>query len=303
MRLAILDLGTNSIKCDIFDIDDFATVKRVYREKKTVRLGDQVFLTKRLDSEAKQRVFAALEEFAKQIAGLKVDRVLALATSAMRFASDGKDFLKSIKTQTGISFKIISGEKEAKLIAKGILSNGKTPSQTFALVDIGGGSTEVSFCHKRTLIDCFSLEIGAIRAQQIFLKNTPPKPSDVKKLREEVRRLFSQEKRNWPKTEKVIGSSGTIRAIRKIIRETGAGVEPYKAMIATELVAEMQEKKTKELLEIQGMDSKRVDIVLAGAIILDEVLSLLGAKEFSVTGFALRDGILEDQLEESLSRV
>src|SRR4051794_25043244 len=157
MRLAIIDLGTNSVRFDVHQISSSSlkpglSEKRLHREKLMVRLGQNVFTRGKLDPAAMARTVEAFRSFSRTLRDLKVDRVLAFATSALREASDSTKLIERVRARTGIELRVISGVEEARLIALGFLANTSPPEERFGLIDIGGGSTEVSIIkNKETL--------------------------------------------------------------------------------------------------------------------------------------------------------
>ncbi len=310
MRIAIIDLGTNSIRFDIHEV--FANRKgvlqhrRLYREKTMVRLGQDLFLNGKLSEESKRRTLEAVQSFKQTLDALSVDKTVAFGTAAVRDASDGESFLEEIKQQTGVEFRMISGAEEASLIAKGILNNEiKAPKGIYALVDIGGGSTEVSICKGRQILHAYSFNLGVAKLQQVFLKTQPPArdkkhPGDpVAELRNFIKSIVVPRImiEHWPKVDSIIGSSGSIIALAKLVnQDKDQGHIPFLKKDLTRVVEQIKAKTTAELLAMAGMEPKRVDLILAGGILLDEVATLLHAKQIRTTEFALRDGILEDEL-------
>lgn len=304
MRLAIIDLGTNSVRFDVVEVGERGELVKLHREKLMIRLGEKVFLRRRLDPHSISVCLDAFESFARTIRDFKPKRVVAFGTSALREARDGERLIAKIKQRAGISVRIISGDEEARLIARGVLKNEAVLRGRFALVDIGGGSTEVSICSGRKVLCGASFALGTARLQQLFLKTIPPEVgsskngSDVEPLRRHIRglllyRLVSED---WPKVNRVLGSSGTIRALSRISKkETGSSIihRPY----LDDLVRRMMTMKREELLSISGMESRRVDMILAGGILLQECMSAVHAKTAELTEFSLRDGILDEQLE------
>jgi exopolyphosphatase/guanosine-5'-triphosphate,3'-diphosphate pyrophosphatase len=308
MRLAIIDLGTNSIRFDIHEVSANRTGtllhRRLYREKTMVRLGQNLFLAGNLSEESKRRTLEAVVSFGETMSALEVDKVLAFGTAAMRDASDGESFLAEIKDQTGVDFRIISGIEEAGLIAQGILHNELNPPKgLFALIDIGGGSTEISICRNDKVIHSHSFNLGVAKLQQVFLKRQPPvkdkKHNPVQDLRNFIKSVVLPQAiiDRWPKVPKVIGSSGSIIALAKLVnKDRDAGNRPFERKDLTKVVSQIQVKTPAELLSMRGMEPKRVDLILAGGILLDELTQILGAKEIRTTEFALRDGILQSEL-------
>jgi exopolyphosphatase/guanosine-5'-triphosphate,3'-diphosphate pyrophosphatase len=313
MRLAVIDLGTNSIRFDVHEISSnrkgLVQHRRLYREKTMVRLGQDLFLAGKLSNEGKRRTLEAVYSFKETMDALDVDKIVAFGTAAVRDASDGDTFLKEIETKTGVHFRMITGAEEASLIAKGILHFDKTPPGVYALVDIGGGSTEISICKGTKILRSHSFNLGVAKLQQVFLKTQPPKKIQIskKKKSDPVQDLRNFIKSvvlpkmlidRWPKAARIIGSSGSVIALAKLVHTNREAASlPFTRKALSKTVKVIENKTPVELLSIQGMEPKRVDLILAGGILLDEVALLLGAKQIRTSEFALRDGILVDELE------
>jgi exopolyphosphatase/guanosine-5'-triphosphate,3'-diphosphate pyrophosphatase len=297
MRIAIIDLGTNSVRFDIHQLGPKkGSVRQLHREKIMVRLGQGVFLNGKLDRSAVQRTLQAFTRFKKSAAQFKAAKIIAFGTSALRECSDGERFLRLVHERTGIQIRVISGSEEAQLIALGILSNEKTPKGKYALVDIGGGSTEISICRGKAILHSFSFPLGTARLQQVFLKKSPPAAASIQELREFIQGTLSSVilSEHWPKVDQILGSSGTIRALAKILE--GSEWDEFRRDDLSDLVDEMSSMTTTELLGIDGIESKRVDMILAGAVLFEEIMYALSARKATPTEFSLRDGILEEEL-------
>lgn len=304
MRVAIIDLGTNSVRFDVHQISSSKTVKTLHREKLMVRLGQGVFTHGKLNPEAVRRTLQAFTSFKNTAEDLGVERFVAFGTSALREASDGQKLLKLIQAKTGIEIRVISGKEEASLISLGVLSNEKLPKGRFGLIDIGGGSTEISLCRGKKVLAGDSFALGTARLQQVFLRGSPPraktnsKEDPVKLLRKYIRTtiLTKTLSESWPKIDKLIGSSGTVRAIAKLAKKKGNGKSIDRSDLK-KVVKAMCTMNTEELLSMPGMEAKRVDMILAGAILLEECMNVLNVKKIVSTEFSLRDGVLEEQIE------
>jgi len=306
LRLAIIDLGTNSVRFDIYRVSHKGA-QRLHRSKTMVRLGDDVFKTGKLTPEAMRRAAVAFLKFKKILRLHKTDRVVAFGTSALRTATNSAEFIRQIELKTGIQVRVISGREEAELIAKGIQANIDIPRGTYALVDIGGGSTEVSICSGRRIVKPHSFQLGANRLFQNYLKTVPPefrpnaKTNELhpilalrQKLKVELHGLTA--KGHEGPVKSLIGSSGTIRTISKILKKLGHSGQPIYRSDLSGLISEMQTMSREQLKRLPGLEPKRVDLILAGAILLEEILFALNLKQVYVTDFALRDGILVSEL-------
>lgn len=302
MRLAIIDLGTNSVRFDVHQVDSQQHVRTLHREKLMVRLGQGVFLNGRLDAQAKRRTLQAFKSFKTVIENLKVNRTVAFGTSALRDANDGDRFVEEIKQNVGIEVRIMPGIEEARLISLGILSYEDFGNSKVALVDIGGGSTEISICKKDKTLHSKSFSLGSARLQQLFLKQIPPRSESVKKLRKHIRATLLKKIKveGWPKVDFVVGSSGTVKALFRILKENGSDWVDRSDL--KRLNKKLSNMPQKELFKLPGMEIKRADMFLAGTILFEETLNALGAKSFSFTEFSLRDGVLIHEVERLLKR-
>ncbi len=304
MRLAIIDLGTNSVRFDVVEAHPQAgEPQKLHRDKLMIRLGEGVFLKKRLNTHSIQVCIEAFKGFKKTLEEFKVDRIVAFGTSALREAKDSDKLIRKIKRETGISVRIISGEEEARLIAKGVIANEFSLNGRYALVDIGGGSTEISICSGRKVLHSSSFPLGTARLQQVFLKSIPPELNSkrghpVEQMRRHIRGvlLYHVVTQEWPSVKRIIGSSGTIRILQKISKKI-SDHNFIDSSTLDNLVEKMIPLNRSQLLRIPGMEARRVDMILAGALLLQECMNALHAQHIYTTEFSLRDGILAEELE------
>lgn len=298
MRLGIIDLGTNSVRFDVHQIGPGRRLKLLHREKIMVRLGQGVFLNRKLDRGAIRRTLHAFTRFSRLSKQYRTGKIVAFGTSALREAQDADRLLDEIRKKTGIHVRVIPGSEEAQLIGLGILSNEEVPKKTFCLVDIGGGSTEISICRGRKTLHSMSFPLGTARIQQVYLNQSPPAQEALKNARQHIRNTLYQVSipERWPKAELVIASSGTARALARMLQKKSKPGS-FTAEDLGALVARMSELTTGELLEISKMEAKRVDMILAGAVLMSECMDVFGAAKVRVTPYSLRDGILEEELQ------
>ncbi len=308
MKIAILDIGTNSLRFDLYENKN-KELKRVFRKKRMVRLGDGVFSTGRLTPEGMRRCMSALHSIGSALKELKVTHVYAFGTSALRTATNSKEFIAEVKAKTGISIRVISGNQEGDLIAKGILANEDLFAGVTALIDIGGGSTEVSLSRGQKLLERHSFDLGANRLQQMFFKDIPPvfrkgELHPVLALRQHIRErlapVFQTKRLN--RARFCFGSSGTIRTINRILKKIRRGGRGIDRTELSALVAEMCHMKREQLKQLPGLEPKRVDLILAGAILLEEIIFALGIRKVYVTPYSMRDGILVEVLNPALKQ-
>lgn len=302
MRIALIDLGTNAVRFDVVDVSSDGTARRLHRERLAVRLGEGVFQSGRLGKAAMGRTLAAFESFQKTCRELNVGRVTAFGTSALRDSANSDVFLSLLKRRTGFDVRVISGKEEARLIAQGILAHEERDAKDItALVDIGGGSVEITLCRGRRILRSTSFKLGVARLQQVFLKTVPPRPakgdqSPVLKLHRHVRSLLAEgaPRGGWPEVSKIIGSAGTIRALDRMQRTAKGG--PLTAKPLRRWAERFAALSRAGLAKIPGMEPKRLDTILAGAIVLEEIVRALKAERVDPTDFSLRDGMLEEEI-------
>ena len=296
--LSIVDLGTNSVRLDVVALRGRA-FRRLHREKRMVRLGDRLFERGHIDPAAVERVEDALRDFSALHSALGGQRMAAVATAAMREAPEATDLVERWNERYGIAFRIISGQEEAALIARGVLAEEKLPSGGFGLVDIGGGSTELSLCQGPQVLESFSLPLGANRLQQSCLKSIPPAKDGIAALRKAAQQALEplRGQHRWPGLKELIGSGGTIRALRRLAKAAGAKDQPFTVHFLSDLVRQMERLERVGLLHIPGMDEKRVDLILSGALVLEETALALGAQRIRATEASLRDGLLAVERE------
>lgn len=312
MRVGIIDLGTNSVRFAIYDLDELGHYETVYKKKLMLRPGQGVFNTGQLKKTTIRALTDAFQKFARRATTAGVESVLAVGTSALREAKNASEVVTRIERKSGIRVKVISGAREAQLIARGILAFDKLPRAAFTLFDIGGGSTEVSLCRGTRRLKSLSLPLGALRLQQLYLPHgaaapLPERVSAVLQMRLAIQKLLvKQLGRKHPPVNLAIGSSGTIRAVARLIDRRHAGTlfsmrrKKKKPLLGfprsqlKELVDRMLTLNKTELTRLPGMERRRLDIILSGSILLLELMEFLSVDRLRTSNYALRDGLLLD---------
>ncbi len=300
MKLGLIDLGTNSIRFDVYAFSPDGSEERLLRERELIRLGDTVFTSNYISSESMSRAIEVFAKFKKMGEELGVERYIAVGTSALRDAKNREDLIMQVQKATGIELRCISGDEEASLIARGVLENEKIGDEPVAIVDIGGGSTEIIVAIGQSIFHATSFNLGTLRLQQVYLKTHPPRPESpesahpLNELRHHIRTSLSSTiiRGGWPPVKKVIGASGTARAITRLTKAYGDKAATIEVESLEKLIQRMSRMTIQELLELPGMEAKRVDIILGGAVVLDEVAEIFRVRRIHVTEFSLRDGLL-----------
>lgn len=303
MRIGLIDLGTNSIRFDVHEISSRGEAIRLLREKELVRLGETVFTTHRVSDDAAKRTLEAFRKFRKIAEELEVEQIVAVGTSALRDATNSQSILRQVEKETGIEVQIISGEEEAELIARGVLKNEKNLENPVAIVDIGGGSTEIIVCKDEVVYHSTSFNLGTLRLQQVYLKTHPPTTGDrsaLPELRHQIRTSLSATivREGWPEIKRLIGASGTIRALQRMGKKAGDKNGSLERETLDKLIRRMSGMNLSELKEVPGMEDKRVDIILAGAVLLEEIADVFRMKKIYTSEYSLRDGLLDREVSK-----
>lgn len=294
--LGIIDLGTNSLRLDVLDVSQPLPVL-LHREKNMVKLGENAFLKNQLTPVAMKRTLEALQDFSLILSQNKITHLMAYATSALRDSKNKNAFIKKVYQKTGIPLKLLSGEKEAELIARAILKR-ETKAKNAVLIDIGGGSTEITLSAQGKIKLSKSLPLGAARLRQLYLQKAPPKATDILELKKFIEHLLKKSFAKVSfKSSHMMGSSGTVKGVYQIMQELYPGPSAIELKNLTKLNTQMSLMNKDELAKLPGMELKRVDLMLAGSIALEEVAHYFQVTQIDYTPVALRDGLLDEFLK------
>lgn len=298
-RLAAIDIGTNSIRCIVVEADKSGTFRILDDEKITVRLGEGLRQTGAISADAWQRALDALARQKKIIDGYGVQAIEAVATSAVRRATNGAAFSAAIEAEVGISVVTVSGEEEAELAALSAFNNFDLDDCRNLLVDIGGGSLELVTTVGRHLEQIISLDLGAVYLTETFLQEESPEPDPHGRLRRHIRKTlktaFGDER---PAVASLIGSGGTVTSIATMVlagrKEGYASVHGYEVLRSdiVHLLAMLLRKSPRELRSIPGLNPDRADIIVAGVTVIDELLEFCQANLLRVNERGIREGIV-----------
>lgn len=306
--IAAIDIGTNSIHMVVVEIEpSLPSFTVIAKEKDTVRLGDRDLTTGKLTFEAIARSLAALKRCQDLANSLGADRIIAVATSATREAPNGDRFLSQIEAELGIVVNLISGREEARRIYLGVLSGMDFNDRPHIIIDIGGGSTELILADVHEARFLSSTKVGAVRLAKEFVTTDPISDSELKVLRAYIRGMLERpvdeiwQNLQLNEVPRAIGTSGTIETIAEIHakEQLGAVPDPLNGYeISYQDIEKIVKKLTKmsyrERLELSGLSDKRAEIIVPGAIILLEAMSMLKLGSIAICERALREGIIVD---------
>jgi exopolyphosphatase/guanosine-5'-triphosphate,3'-diphosphate pyrophosphatase len=306
--IAAIDLGTNSLHMVIVRIETtLPAFSIIGREKETVRLGDRDLVTGCLKAEVIERAIACLRRFQEVAKTFNAETIIAVATSAVREAPNGKEFLHQVEAELGLSIDLISGPEEARRIYLGVLSGMEFNNQPHVIVDIGGGSTEIILGDTHQARTLTSTKIGAVRLTNELINTDPISNAEFQYLQAYARGMLERSVEEvlanlqFGEHPRLVGTSGTIETLAMINAREKLGFVPstlngyqFSLKDLREWVNRLRKMTNVERTAIPGMPDKRSEVILAGAIILQEAMNLLGLESITVCERALREGVIVD---------
>jgi exopolyphosphatase/guanosine-5'-triphosphate,3'-diphosphate pyrophosphatase len=305
VKIAAIDIGSNSIHMVVVEAGPRGSFRILDREKEMVRLGASTLADGRLSARAMKRGLETLARFKRLARSRGVEKIIAVATSALREAENGEAFVARAGREIGLWPRIISGEQEARLIHRAVVHSMHLGEEPFVSVDIGGGSVELTLGQGREVGQAASEKLGVLRMNERFLRGDPPAPTDVRRLAAHVQSVLSPHASEMRKRgfSRVVGTSGTILALGRLVRELlqpSAAESLHHSTIRIEALRTLRQRllrmDLRARLKLRALDPGRADIVVAGVVILAAVLDLLGAREITLCEWALREGVLLDYL-------
>ena len=303
MRIAAIDIGTNSVHMVIADAGGAQGFEVVDREREVVQIGRGAFESGRLRADAIRRTVDSLARFVQLARRHRADRILCAATAAVREARNGGDFLAAARRATGISPRVIPAAEEGRLIYLGIRSALQLPEKPSALVDIGGGSMQLVVADAERRLQTLSAPLGALRLSEAFLGSDPPSRSELQRLRRFVRKTAREplEKASKEKPRQAFGSSGSIHALANLAHweETGGPITHVNGHhLSLESLKrtgmELQAMTTEERASLPAIDAPRAEIIVAAAVVLEHVLEELDLDGITLSDFGVREGQVND---------
>ncbi len=304
-RLAGLDIGTNTFLLLIADVRAH-TLTPLFEKETVVRLGKGVDAHGNLNSEAMQRGLACLREYTALAREYGCEKILAVGTSALRDAKNRADFLRRAEQETGVVINVISGETEARLSYRGAISNKRNLPAPLAILDIGGGSTEVVLGTHQQITSARSADIGSVRWTERWLQHDPVLAEEVEALRLHAEHVMRE---TWPVTElkniaSVVGTAGTITTLaamaQGLMQYEPDRIDHYALSLSKlqEIVATLTRLPVAERKGLPGLNPARADVILAGALLLETFMHIYAFENIVVSNRGLRHGVLLDGVVE-----
>ena len=298
-KIAAIDIGTNTALLLVAEVTKQNEIIPVAQEEKIVRLGQGVERNENLNSEAIGRTLRAIREQVKIAEDLGAEKILISGTSAVRDAANREILLSKIKNNFGITMQVLSGDEEAELTYFGALSN-KNLQGDILLVDIGGGSTEFIFGTQQKIKYAFSLNIGSVRLTERFVRNDPITETEYKSIRRAVKEQLSSLK--GFDAGQLMGIAGTITTLAAmhlqmdIYDSSKIDNSLLRISQAEKIVSDLKKKTLSQRRKFTGLKPERADVILAGALILLEVMQHFEFHETLVSDRGVRFGLILQEL-------
>lgn len=302
-RKAIIDIGSNSIKFFVGELAADRTITTVLDTNDIARLGEGLDKTGLISPEAMERNVSAVAAFRAKAEELGADQVVAVGTMALRNAKNSGEFVEKVKAACGVEVQIIPGEEEARLSYLAILSGLPLQGGDLVVFDTGGGSTEFIFGHGTEVTKRFSVNLGAVRITENYLKSDPVTPDEVEAALAQIDKEFAEAGVEGSPAQ-LVGMGGTVTsmgAVKHKMAKYDPDVIQGSALTRGDIKAQIDEYSAKTIEErrsITGLQPKRADVILAGACILDVITRRLGVDQLTISDRGLRHGLAYDLFQK-----
>jgi exopolyphosphatase/guanosine-5'-triphosphate,3'-diphosphate pyrophosphatase len=305
VRIAALDLGSNSFHLIVVEAHADGHFETLLREKDVLRLADSVVTTHRIPPDKVEEAIESVGRMRAHDEAMDVDEWVVYATSALREAENGAEVVDQIEQETGVGIKVITGLDEARLIFAAVRASVLIDKPPAVCIDQGGGSLEVSVGDSSGMLWATSLKLGAARLTAEFMTADPPQPGDLARMRERAAAVLepvaAATKRFRPRM--LVGTSGTLGSLARLAAPKIAAATPNALHQLTVSAADlervhhdMQTMSTAERRSIDGLDARRADIMPAGSVVLQVAMELFGFDEFTVSEWSMREGMILDAI-------
>ncbi len=294
---AAVDIGSNSVRLKIARLQA-GRLRALHEDREVTRLGEGVFGSGFLTPDSIAETVKVLRRFHRATQQIVTDSVRVVATSALRDARNSQAFLEWVRSATGWRVEIISGVEEARLIHLGLVSSGRVDRAPTLMMDLGGGSCELTFSQGGHIRDAVSLPLGAVRLTNEFLRHDPTRKGELKRLRGFVTREVNRVIDRIPaaKVKNVIATSGTAAALAAVASHMRRGAGRQRLVVSSTEMNRIAKRLARlpvaERRKIEGIGTRRAEIIVAGATVYQELVDRLQLKGFRYSPLGLRDGIL-----------
>jgi exopolyphosphatase / guanosine-5'-triphosphate,3'-diphosphate pyrophosphatase len=322
LTLAAIDVGSNSCRLKIARVVAHR-LKTVHEDREVTRLGTSVFESGQISPDAMMATLRALKRFQRAIQAHGVDRIRVVATSAMRDARNAAAFQAWVKSETGWNMETISGLEEGRLIHQGLMNEPGAGGRV-VLVDVGGGSCEITLSEHKRIKETVSLPLGAVRLTEEFLQTEPPPAESIARMRQFIARELrrAHRKLDTARNALALATSGTAAALSEALASEGkSAAKPERKLhsgtaspVGTHIAGIVRTRDVRKLATklalmtlpereaVPGIGPRRAEIIVAGTQVFAEVLESFGLSGFRYSPLGLRDGVLAQMLAEQDAR-
>ena len=305
VRIAAIDVGSNSIHVVVAQVDAGGGLSVLWRDKEMVGLGRASFPSHRLSKVATERAMLTLGRFVAEARRWQCEHLVAIATSAVREATNGGEFIEHVRRELGLHLRVVSARDEARLTYLGVRHGMDLRGGPHLIVDVGGGSVEFIVASAEQPLLLESRKLGAARMTAMFVRSDPVDAREVRALlahyNRELSPLAEQILRLAP--VRVVGTSGTVENLAEMAggagrpnAADGAGDKVLTHEGLKRVLSKLQRSTSAGRARMKGLDDKRKDQIFAGALLMDELFRRLRIEQIGVCRSALREGVLVDYL-------
>jgi len=298
--LAAVDIGSNSVRVKIARLQR-GRLHPLHEDRAVTRLGEMVFRTGLLSPETMSDTVKVLRRFHRAVQHFGADQVRVVATSAMRDARNSAAFLEWVRSATGWKAEIISGQEEGRLIHLGLVSSLRLSKSRVLMMDLGGGSCELTISRAGHIVESVSLPLGSVRLTNEFLTHDPPRKGEMERLQSFVTRYTGKvaERIAAARIQMAVATSGTAAALADLSEHLFDGPRGVVTAGAGRKIAKLLAKlKVEDRRRLPGIGPRRAEIVIAGAIVYAELLERCHLRSFRYSPLGLRDGLLAQMAAE-----
>lgn len=298
-KFAAIDIGTNSMRLMLCEVNGEAIIKKE-KELIVTRIGRDVSATRLISDKAMGRNIEALKYFKNRSDKYGAEKVLAIATSAVRDASNKNAFVESAKSEAGIDVMVIQGQEEAELGIVGVMSEIEDSRENVLVIDIGGGSTELVLGSKQGIDYSVSINAGTVRMTEQYVKADPISDGDIENMKNKLSVIFKEplEYLSDKKIDKVIAIGGTATTVGaiyyglsiynpKIVHNTCINID-----FISKTFERLRSMTVQERYEVNGLQKERADVIPAGIFIMEHLLEGLNKKEVIISENDNLEGII-----------
>jgi exopolyphosphatase/guanosine-5'-triphosphate,3'-diphosphate pyrophosphatase len=292
--IALIDLGSNAVRCLLVHVTPGVGFEVLRQERVQTRLGGG--RAGLLPPAAVKDTLVTVRRFLREVRGASQPRVLAVATAAVRDATNRDDLLTTLKRDEGVEVRVLSGAEEAHLGTFAALRS--LSFRNGVVVDLGGGSLQITHVRAGDISSTASVPLGAVRTTQRFFSSDPPKKQELLALREEISKQISSILPSASEGQEIIGLGGTVRTLASMHLTTLGGPRPSRQGLRLQWsdITRMRERleglPTRDRRWVPGLKDERADIILAGAVVVEEVMALGSYKTLTVCKDGVRHGLL-----------